>query len=273
MTSGKDTITFILEGSKARNGNIPADVFVAKMKQFVATMYSFDRAFAGRSKRGVDLEVIDLKKVNPAIVSFNSRTLIRGYDASASVEWTVDQVARIANNQVTDPRVSQDALDNVIDLATARKAKIPALSSLRIEYRQSEVKLDDVIVGHAMALRHSRRLEVKDIWKAGVSKGTIFGQLQGAIDLSGEKTFYIMSPNGRSTQCVFPEQLRQAIQANLWSTVRVTGFMRYDGLQAKPYLIDAERIDPVSQVDGQPHLYDMRGAFKGFDDHGHEELV
>ena len=269
----RDTLTFILEGSAARNGNIPADVFVAKMKQFISTIYSFDRAYAGRAKRGVDLEVFDLKKVNPALVFFNPRALIRGYDAPASIEWTIDQFHKIATKQVTDPRVSQDALDNVIDLATVRKAKIPALSALRIEFKQNEVKLDDAIIGNAMALRHSRRLETKNIWKAGVSKGSIFGELKGVTDISGEKTFWITAPNGRSTQCIFPEPMRQSVQENLWNTVRVTGFMRYDGLQPKPYLIDAERIDPVVAVDGQPHLSDLRGAFEGYDAADQDELV
>jgi hypothetical protein len=269
----KDTLTFILEGSAARNGNIPADVFVAKMKQFVSTMYSFDRAFAGRAKRGVDLEVVDLKKINPALVYFNSRALVRGYDAPASVAWTIDQFQKIASKDVTDPRVSQDALDNVIDLATVRKAKIPALVALRVEYNKNEVVLDEAIIGNAMSLRHSRRLEVKEIWKPGVSKGSIFGELKGVTDISGEKTFWILAPNGRSTQCVFPEQMRQSVQDNLWNTVRVTGFMRYDGLQPKPYLIDAEKIERITPSDGQPHLLDLRGAFKGYDDVDQEELV
>lgn len=268
----KDTITFVLEGSTARHGAIPADVFVAKLKQFVSTIYSFDRAFAGRAKRGVDLEMFDLKRVNPALILFKPRSLVRGYDATASVAWTVDQFQNISSRGITDPRVSQDALDNVIDLATVRKAKVPTLAGLRIEFGSCDIKLDDAIAGQAMALRHSRRLETKEIWKAGVSKGSIFGELRGVTDISGEKTFWITAPNGKNTQCVFPETMRHAVQENLWSTVRVTGFMRYDGLHAKPYLIDAEKIEAVV-ADGELHMSDMHGAFKDYDDADQTELV
>ncbi len=269
----KDTITFVLEGSAARNGNIPADVFVAKLKQFVSTMYSFDRAYAGRAKRGVDLEIFDLRRVNPALVLFSPRSLVRGYDADASVAWTINQFQNIANRNVTDSRVSQDALDNVIDLATIRKAKAPALASLRIEYDHSEVRLDKVVIGNALALRHTRRLEPKEVWKPGISKGSIFGELKGVTDMRGEKSFFVVAPNGRDTQCIFPEHMRHAVQENLWNLVRVTGFMRYNAEQPKPYLIEAEKIEPVLSAEGQPHMLDMKGAFQGYDDVDHDELV
>lgn len=269
----KNVLTLVLDGSPARNGNIPADVFVAKIRQFITTVYSFDRSYTSRPKRALDLEIFDLRRVNPALVCFNPRPIVSGYNVSTAVGWTMDQLKRLSTNEIADPRVSQDALDNVIDLATVRKTKVPPLSSIRVRYDESEVRLDESIIGHAMAQRQSRRLEVSQIWKAGVSRGSIFGELRAVSDLDGEKTFFIVSPNGRRTQCVFQEELRQSIQENLWRPVHVFGFLRYDGEHPKPYLIDAERIEPVTLRKGQPHLLDMRGAFKDYDEADFDELV
>lgn len=272
QSMSRDAITFILEGSSARNGNIPADVFISKLKQFVSTIYSFDRSFAGKAKRSIELEVFDLRKVNPAFVLFNPRTEVRGYDAAESVSWAMHQFASIAEGGTVDPRVSQETLDNVIDLARVRKAKLPLLQSIRAQYRDDVAKFDEAIAGRAMALRATRDFDKKAVWQAGVSRGPVFGELNGVTDLNGEKTFWIITPSGKHIQCLFPEALRHEMGARLWTTVRVHGFLRYDGRQPEPYLIEAERIEAMDDP-GRPHLSDMKGAFSSFDELDSDELV
>jgi hypothetical protein len=38
-----ELITFVIEGMDERNGNITAETFLAKIRQFVTTIYSFER--------------------------------------------------------------------------------------------------------------------------------------------------------------------------------------------------------------------------------------
>lgn len=98
---------------------------------------------------------------------------------------------------------------------------------------------------HALAIR--KRLPIKPPpWISGVSKGSLFGELRGVLDVSGERTFYICPPSGPDqVECVFPESLRGAMGEHLFQVVRVHGWLHYDGRSAFPKRIEAERVDGV----------------------------
>lgn len=95
-------------------------------------------------------------------------------------------------------------------------------------------------------------------WRAGVSKGSLFGELRGVMDLDGERQFYIVPPSGPTrVQCTVSEELRPLVLENLFSVVRVAGFLHYDGTGPHPTLMEAQAIDGISEPDG--HFSDLRG--------------
>lgn len=260
----EDTLKFILQGDAARNGNIPGDVFVSKLRQFLTTMYAFDRDFARKSKRSIELEVINLERVNPQIVSFHPRATIKNYDANESIGWAFTQFDRIHRLQQADMSVSQATLDGVVELSRVREQKIPLIHGLHIEYRNNTVALDDQMQIGALALRASRQMPMEPLWHGGVSRGSLFGELRGVMDLDGERQFFVSTPNGRQVQCVFPERLRDKIAANLFNVVRISGFLRHSSDSPHPYLIEVEELLAISQPDiGDTHLADLKGSFVG----------
>ena len=258
-------LRFVLEGTPDRNGNIPADVFLTKLRQFIATMYSFDRAFARKAKRSVELEVVDLKRVNPAIVAFRPKSQVGGYDAHASMSWTMEQLGRIHDTQTADISIPQDALDNIIDLARIRDKKLPSLIGVRVEYGATVIDFDARMEGNALALRSTREIAPEDIWHAGVSKGTLFGELRGVMDLNGERQFFITPPSGADkVQCFFPESMRQQMNDKLFQLVRVHGYLRYDGTKPTPFVVEAERLEGVPEQ-ATNHFSELLGAFREYE--------
>lgn len=260
-----DLIKFVLEGSAGRNGNIPADTFVVKLKQFLTTVYSFDRAFSGKSVRGINLEVVDLDRVNPSIITLRPQSKTKGYDANAATEWTISQFTEIHDRQRADNIIPQDALDNLVELSHVRATKLPPISRMAVEFRGVSVAFDAVMEGNALILRETRRIMTQGLWHAGVSRGSILGELRGVMDLNGERQFFVTPPSSQDgIQCLFAETMREQMNRNLFKLVRVHGFLRYDGGRPTPYLVEAERLDEIEEP--KSHIRDMHGTF------GHLEM-
>jgi hypothetical protein len=269
-----DLIRLVLEGSPDRHGNIPADIFLSKLRQFIATLYSFDRAFAKRDKRSIELEVVDLRRVNPAIVSFRPRPQVGGYDVQVAMDWTVEQLVHIHDQGRADIAVPQSALDNVVELARFGDKRRAPLSGLRVEYRGRVVQFDQKMEANALVLRSARAIDTGTVWKAGVSKGSLFGELRGVMDMDGERQFYIVPPSGADrVLCIFPEEMRQQMIAHLFQLVRVNGYLRYDGATAFPYLVEAESIEGVTPMAPSQHFANLLGAFAGYERPEPEPLV
>jgi hypothetical protein len=261
-----DAIKFVMEGATALGGNIPGDAFVTKLRQFLATFYSFDRAFSKKQARGLDLDVVGLRRINPSIVEFKPRPRFKGYDAIAAAGWTVGQFASIRENQNADNAVPQDALDNLVELAQVRSKKIPSVTRMSVEYNGLHVDFDEKMEGSALVLRVERQIDVGAVWEAGISRGSLFGELRGVSDLDGERQFYVIPPSGASrVQCLFPESMREQMADNLWKLVRVYGYLRYDGVRPSPYLVEAEHMESVPPESGEKHFLDMFGAFRDYD--------
>jgi len=263
-----DLITFVIDGGDARNGNVSASVFATKFTAFLTTMYGLERVFSETNKRQLDLEVVKLSRNSPARITMRVRSKAQGYDADASLRWSVEQLERIREGN-PDPRVPESVLSNVVSLADYRADKAAEISLMRVEFRGKTIQIDNVMSGNAMLARVAAA-DINDRpWRAGVSRGTVFGALRGVMDMDGERKFYISPPSGPAqVQCVFPEALRPQMVKNLFGVVRATGLLHYDGKSAHPYLLDAEGLE------GQPaptvHLLDLAGAFPDLD---HEPFV
>ena len=263
-----DLITFVIDGGEARSGNVSASVFASKFQTFLATIYGLERAYSDNSKRQLDLEVVKLSRNSPARITMRARSKAQGYDADAALRWGVEQLERIrAGNP--DPRVPESVLSNVVSLADYRTDKTSEISLMRVEFRGKTVQLDNVMSGNAMLARVAATDASERPWRAGVSRGSVFGALMGVMDVDGERKFYISPPSGPAqVQCVFPEDLRPEMVKNLFGVVRATGLLHYDGKSAHPYLLDADGLEGQSAP--TVHLLDLAGAFP---DLAHEPFV
>jgi len=261
-----DLITFVIDGVDERNGNVTAETFLAKIRQFVTTLYSFERAFAKRDQRLIDLEIVDLSRQNPTQVRFKPRSRALGYDAHNAMKWTFEQFEHIQRNESVDPSIPQKAIDNVVELSQHRTKTAADFKLLRVEYEGKTIAFDPLMGARALTLRETRRAEGPATWQPGVSRGSLFGELRGVMDFDGERRFYIRPPSGADqVQCIFPEEMRALMNEHLFQVIRVYGFLRYDGATPFPYLMEAERIEGVPPDDTRGHFSDLRGIFKGME--------
>lgn len=259
-----DLITFVIDGGDARNGNVSATVFAAKLTAFLSALYGLERAFAHASKRQMDLEVVSLQRSSPARVVMRARAKTQGYDTGAALRWSVNQLERIRNGDEADRRIPESVLASVVSLADYKADKDSEISMMRVELGDTAVPLDRTLAGKAMVARETATETHPMPWRAGVSQGSVFGELRGVMDLDGAREFYICPPSGPAKiRCVFREQLREQMVANLFKVVRANGFLHYDGRSAHPFLLEAEGLE------GQPaptvHLLDLAGAFPSLD--------
>lgn len=263
-----DLITFVIDGGEARSGNVSASVLATKFQIFLATMYGLERAYSESSKRQLDLEIVKLSRNSPARITMRPRAKTQGYDADAALKWGVEQLEKIRAGR-PDPRVPESVLSNVVNLADYRTDKAAEISLLRVEFGDREVPLDDVMSGNALLARAAAVETNERPWRAGVSQGSVFGELRGVMDVDGERKFYISPPSGPAqVQCVFSEGLRPDMVKNLFKVVRATGFLHYDGKSAHPYLLEASGIE--GQSEPNVHMLDLAGAFPDLD---HEPFV
>ena len=259
-----ELITFEIDGVSERNGNVTAETFLAKLRQFVTTIYSFERAFTKKDQRLIELEVVELSRSSPARVRFRPRSRAPGYDAHHAMTWTFQQFSKIQRGEMPDADVPQKAIDNVIDLSQHRTKASTDFKFLKLEYGAEKIAIDPLMESRAIAIRESRKAETATTWHQGISKGSLFGELRGVMDFDGERRFYIRPPSGASqVQCIFPEEMRTHMNERLFQLVRVFGFLRYDGTSPFPYLVEADRIDGTPEESG--HFSDLRGLFRGME--------
>lgn len=259
-----ERIEFVIDGPSERNGAIPAEAFLAKLRAFVTMMYAFERAFTHKDKRQIELEIVDLQRKSPGRVSMKAKPRAKGYDPKHAMAWTFDQLGKLQRGEAIDNSIPQSAIDNVIDLARIREAKMPEVSIMRAEFEGQTVEINDALEGFALALRARHDSGSNTPWRAGVSKGSLFGELRGVMDFDGERQFYIQPPSGPyRVQCVFSEDLRPKMNDHLFKVVRASGFLHYNDTSPHPFLLEANAVDGVTPPRG--HFKDLKGLFAGLD--------
>ena len=183
-----------------------------------------------------------------------------------AIKWTFEQFERIQRRGPIEPSIPQRAIDNVIELSQHRTKAAADFKLLRIEYEQANIVFDSLMGARALTLRETRRSEDPPIWQEGISRGSLFGELRGVVDFDGERRFYIRPPSGASqVQCIFPEEMRALMNEHLFHVVRVFGFLRYDGRKPFPYLMEAERLEGITEDETRGHFSDLRGFFRGME--------
>lgn len=257
-----DLLVFTIDGPASSNGAIPADVFTAKLNAFVATIYALERAYTKRDKRQLDLEVTGLSKSSPGQIKYRLRSKVNGYDPAPAVTWSFNQLAALASGRGVDPAVTQGALDNVVDLAQARRDRLANVGLMQATFGSLAVKLDDALAERAIEARNKKAADVAPLWRSGVSEGSVFGELRGVMDFEGDHTFYIAPPTGPARiKCVFGQALRAKMQENLFKVVKAYGYLHYDGQSPFPHLLEASRLDGIDPP--SEHFLELQGLFAG----------
>ena len=237
---------------------------MAKLRAFISTLYGLDRAFTRRGKRQFEFEIVDLNRNSPATIAMRARVDVAGYDAAASIEWAFEQLQHLRNGQAVDNSVSQGLMDNVVELAHAKGGRLPELGVIKASYRGNTVLIDTTLENRALAARALKAIDMRSPWRAGVSYGSAFGELRGVMDFDGERQFFIVPPTGPAKiQCNFEETLRGQMIENLFKTVRVSGYLHYDGRSPFPTRIEADKMVGMSEPTG--HFSDLRGIFRGLE--------
>lgn len=246
-----------LYGLEARNGRIPTEAFTGTVRRFAATVAIFERAFTGRRNRSTDLNVDTLARENPMVVGLWPETRVRGYSPLPAVSWSLDEMRRIGLGLTPDPRVPLEALDNLVALSDGEDGDREAVAALSATFCGQITRFDE----HLAAAAKGRRKEAlarlpAPAWFAGMSKGTLLGELRGVTDLSGEREFFIKTPTtGRSVRCIFPEAMRAEMNRLLFQPVQIDGYLRYDGASPQPSLVEATKISDLREGE-RPHLFD-----------------
>jgi hypothetical protein len=252
-------ITFVIDGPIERHGAIAAETFVGKVRDFIAMIYAFDRAFSKQSKKTIGLELVDLKRSSPARAYFRARQNTSNVNPIVFFNWTADQLEKIYSGSDVAPEIIDSQLSSLVNLAHKRTQKLPSIAVLQMEYAGRRVDFDETMEARALKLREVRSRKEVLPWYAGVSRGAVFGELRSVSDLGGERTFIICPPIGiDSIQCIFPERLRDAMTQHLFKVVRVRGFLHYNGNIPFPTLIDADEIEGCKE---SLHFSELAGLF------------
>lgn len=254
-----------LQGRDVRNGRVTTGAFTTLIRRFAATVAIFERAFNGRTRRSVELTIATLRRENPFVVGMHPEARSAAFPAEPALLWTFEEIERIGRGMAPDDRLPLEALDNLVALSDDEDdEERQGLAAFDASFRGKEVRFDAVMARAAKTQRHAAVARLPaPLWFAGMSRGSLLGELRGVTDLAGEREFYIRLPAGkRAVKCVFAEGLRTRMNELLFQPVRVSGFLHYDGSSPHANLVEATNIEPLNEAE-RPHLLDHKGLFAG----------
>jgi hypothetical protein len=261
----KKDITLHIEGHPGHRGNALAHALVEKLRKLLSALGQAERAYIDKPARQTDYEVVDAGKVNPTHLTLHPIPRRMNYDPIPAFEWTFEQIENVALGKDVDERIDATLARTLSEIA--KKDHEDDYSNLWISVDDEKVVFDDAFRARSEALA-SRKTEQErpPEWFAGVSHGSIVGDLLQVADIEGERQFVIIPPLGAgSITCTFPESKREAMRKHLFRTVRVIGKLHYRQDSPFPVQVDMEDIEPASTFEEPPHLLDMRGLFKGLE--------
>jgi hypothetical protein len=250
-----------LSGAPVRNGQVPVEAFALAMRKFAATMAFFERVYTERQKRSSDLNVSSLTRENPWVVGLNAVSRLRGYSPDPAFHWAFNQINLLAAGSVADPRLPVELLDNIYDMSIGQN-ETQAITRFTAQFGAEVIDFNGTLANFVRA----RRIELvssipEATWFAGVSKGTIFGELRGVTDIDGEREFFVVPPRGpHKVKCVFTEEMRPDMIRFMFKPVTISGLLHFDGGSPHPTLVEAISIIEMGAPPG-PHMRDLEGLF------------
>lgn len=256
-------VTLRIYGTDARGGRVPIAGFAGLLRRFAATVAIFERAFTAQRTRSTDLNVAALNRENPMVVGLRAEARVRGYLPTPAITWAFGEIERIRRGEPLDHRVPFDALDNVMTLSDDGDELREGVAAFVADFGAYRISFDRKLAAAAKAQRDLALASLPaPIWFAGTSRGVLMGELRGAMDLDGEREFFIRTVSGnRRIKCIFPEHIRPKMNKLLFGPpVKIEGFLHYDGTGPHAFLVEAIDVVEIHE-EGRPHLFDKAGLF------------
>ncbi len=223
-------------------------------------MAYFERIYTERPKRSSDLNIVDLARENPLVVSMRPTSRQKGYWPRPAYHWGFSQLSKIGLGGSPDPRIPPELLENVYDLAQVDPGG--GVIKTVAQFEESVIDFNGALAA-AVRLRRTELVAAMPSpeWFAGVSKGAIVGELRGVTDIDGEREFFLCPPSGpKRVKCVFTEDMRPDMNRLLFKTVRIVGFLYHGGSTPYPTLVEAEAIAEIGDSSDY-RMRDLEGMF------------
>jgi hypothetical protein len=260
--AGRKLVTLTMAGADEHQGHVMARALVEKLDKFLKTFAGFERAYLGVATRQTDFEVVILHHNSPTQIGLNPIPRSRSHIPTPAVVWTLEQWDRIARGEVPDGIVDEDLVDDLAGLAE-RDDKL-GYSSFSISYDEQAIDLNDMAFVNAEKLKLDMRARRPRLpWRAGISAGSLIGELKAVSTEDGDRQIIIVPFYGPGrVLCKFTDDMREQIRSGLFNTVKVSGMMHYGAAGPHPILIEVETIEPFGIADDAPHFIDGAGLFK-----------
>ena len=260
MAGRRRTLTIHLEGHPGHSGNVLAHAFVRKLDELLQSMAALERAYTGRGQRTSDFEITKIVKRNPTEATLVAVPRVAKYNPAPFMDWAYRQYEAVNGAGDVDERVSAEVAEKLEIFGKERRDE--SYSRVWITYEDARpIDISDEFAARAGTIKAQRLAAREFQWQAGVSVGTLRGELLGVDDTTGEHEFFVVPPAGPDRiKCVFSESVRADVKACLFTTVEIEGLLHYSADSPHPYKVEAAKIRPLEEG---PALKDLGGLLIG----------
>lgn len=250
-----------MDGHEGHRGNVLAHAWISKVGALLSVLARMERQYLAVARRKTVFEVTNTQKRNPTIVSLKPVASAPAYDPIPALQWSLEQLERVATGQAVDGRIDAETADMMATLA-----KPPTEDAYRrfwINGFADPVVFDEKFGLNARTVAAQRRAtSVEPDWFVGVSRGTVTGKLQAIDDEQGNRSFVLIPPVGpERVVCKFPEHMRDEMGKHVFKSVRVNGLLTYAAASPFPVKVDMTQIEGLGPAN--THLIDLEGLFVG----------
>jgi hypothetical protein len=255
-------VTLVMGGADEHHGHVMAHALVEKMDRFLIVFAKYERTFLERRVRSTDFEIARLTHNSPTEAGLRPVARVPNHHPAVVVEWTLREWEKISNGIMPDERIDEDLIGDVAELA--KPPENSAFESFHVGYGRQNINFDQNAFNNAERLKRIvSQAKPKLPWHAGISKGTVFGELRSVLDAQSEREIVVVPPIGPALiHCTFTEDMRSDVKDNLWQNVKLTGLLHYNANSPHPYLVEVETMTPVIVPEIRPHLADRVGLFR-----------
>lgn len=263
LTEGpaQNVVTLRLDGVDEHHGHVMAHALAQKLSTFLSVFAAFERARVGSRARQTDFEVVILSHNSPSMMGLKPVPRVQHYHPAPTVLWTIEQWEKIARGELPSDGVDEDLISDVISLA--KRPNSFDYAKFTVQYGHKSIVFDDRLMANAEKARKELRQPLPiSPWRAGVSHGSIRGELRSVLTDHGEREIVILPDIGPDRiRCVFEESMKAKIRDSLWHFVRVSGYLHYSQSSPHPVLVEMEDIEALDATEPAAHISDGRGLF------------
>ncbi|WP_238255372.1 hypothetical protein [Methylorubrum podarium] len=240
-----------------------AFAFLERVQALLGALAHAERNYLGAQFRQTDYEIINAEKINPTQLTLSPVPTARNYDPAAALDWSFEQIERVASGAPVDDRVDEG-------LARAFAKIVPkehhtGATAIWVSLDKTVINFDQSFRVRSEAIASMRKaMATKTQWATVTASGSVVGELLKVDDFDGKSEFAIKPVVGpERIVCVYPESRREEMHQFLFKTVRVHGLLHYESESPHPVKVDMHHVEEVRPLSQENHLLNMRGLFAG----------